>query len=184
MGKHATTELQQSTVTILGKSETQCQGEEVEENGFCAQGEDDNGIIDTCNRDDGGPLVVQMGDNEKQYTHVGIVSYGKGCALRNHPGVYGDVSYFLNTDGWLRTALLDGRTCGGEPIIPYPQSLKQSLVELNYQEIFITEGQCQKMCDKNPKCQDFKWSNDLENTCKMYGLSKIEQLTDNYYEYP
>ncbi|XP_017889230.1 trypsin-1-like [Ceratina calcarata] len=42
---------------------------------------------DSCQGDSGGPMVV---DDQL----VGIVSWGKGCGVRNYPGVYTDVSYY------------------------------------------------------------------------------------------
>lgn len=38
---------------------------------------------DTCTNDSGGPLVVE-GTNEL----VGLISYGRGCAIAGYPGIY------------------------------------------------------------------------------------------------
>ncbi|XP_075158148.1 trypsin-like [Haematobia irritans] len=47
------------------------------------------GGIDACQGDSGGPMVC----NGKQ---VGVVSWGVGCGLRNNPGVYTNVSSFID----------------------------------------------------------------------------------------
>ena len=51
---------------------------------------------DACKGDSGGP-IVKIENNVA--TLVGVVSWGKGCALPNLPGVYADARYFID---WIK----------------------------------------------------------------------------------
>jgi len=57
---------------------------------LCA-GDVENGGIDSCQGDSGGPLV----EIESGFV-VGIVSWGRGCALPGYPGVNTEVAYFMD----------------------------------------------------------------------------------------
>ena len=49
-----------------------------------------DGGHDSCQGDSGGPLV------DASLTLIGIVSYGKGCALANFPSIYTCTSNFIS----------------------------------------------------------------------------------------
>lgn len=50
------------------------------------------GGVDACQGDSGGPMFRR--DAMQQWTQIGIVSWGDGCARKGKPGVYSQVSTF------------------------------------------------------------------------------------------
>lgn len=52
---------------------------------------------DSCQGDSGGPLITRSADG--QFSQIGVVSFGKGCGLKDGYGVYSKVSAF---NDWLR----------------------------------------------------------------------------------
>ncbi|EFX77151.1 trypsin [Daphnia pulex] len=65
---------------------------------LCAGNTTDGGI-DACQGDSGGPLFSGSGETAVQH---GIVSWGKSCAEPQWPGVYTQVSYFVE---WIALAM-------------------------------------------------------------------------------
>ncbi|XP_046645985.1 trypsin alpha-like isoform X2 [Daphnia pulicaria] len=59
---------------------------------------------DSCQGDSGGPLVVQAKAGSTEWTQVGVVSYGRGCAVPDFAGVYASVAFFRN---WIDTYMKD-----------------------------------------------------------------------------
>ncbi|XP_030056813.1 ovochymase-2 isoform X2 [Microcaecilia unicolor] len=53
--------------------------------------------MDTCTGDSGGPLVCQ--EDSGLYVVFGITSWGFGCGMNNHPGVYTNVPAFIDWIG-------------------------------------------------------------------------------------
>jgi len=59
---------------------------------ICA-GDTRRGGVDACQGDSGGPMARR--DAAGEWVQVGIVSWGLGCARRDYPGVYTQVSRFV-----------------------------------------------------------------------------------------
>jgi len=68
---------------------------------------EEQGGKDSCQGDSGGPFVCTCGD---KLQHVGIVSWGEGCALAGKPGVYARTSSYV---AWIN-AILAGGSGGSE----------------------------------------------------------------------
>ncbi|XP_075938741.1 tryptase-2-like [Anarhichas minor] len=81
--------LQQLKISIIPHSDCKAKRPELTADMLCAGGVDGK---DTCKGDYGGPLVCLAGSD---YVQVGIMSYGD-CGLRDHPGVYTQVSKFVS----------------------------------------------------------------------------------------
>ncbi|XP_071050949.1 serine protease 1-like [Onthophagus taurus] len=71
------------------------------------------GKVDACQGDSGGPLTILAPDSK--YILLGVVSFGEGCAKPGHPGVYTDVSQYLD---WIYKKSKIPRPSTTEPTIP------------------------------------------------------------------
>ncbi|KAG9263113.1 transmembrane protease serine 2 [Astyanax mexicanus] len=92
----ASNELREAKVTLINRSICNSRvvyNGQITDTMICA-GKLEGGV-DACQGDSGGPLVTQ--ENSLWYL-VGDTSWGQGCAVRNKPGVYGNVTFFL---GWI-----------------------------------------------------------------------------------
>ena len=72
---------------------------EITTNMICA-GDLIDGGEDSCQGDSGGPMIIQYSDSDDTAIIYGVVSWGKGCAQQNGPGMYARVS---NYKSWIKT---------------------------------------------------------------------------------
>uniref|UniRef100_A0A4W4FCC8 Peptidase S1 domain-containing protein n=1 Tax=Electrophorus electricus TaxID=8005 RepID=A0A4W4FCC8_ELEEL len=92
-GGPASEQLQEATVSLIDRSicnSRQVYNGHITDNMICA-GKLEGGV-DSCQGDSGGPLVIK---ETSLWWLIGDTSWGEGCAFRNKPGVYGNVTYFL-----------------------------------------------------------------------------------------
>jgi len=93
---------------------------------MCA-GDIENGKIDTCSGDSGGPLTW-LDPKTDQVKLSGVVSWGTGCALPQKPGVYADVANQLD---WIKevTKNCNEKTCQTDGHCMRKQDLVQSVID-------------------------------------------------------
>ncbi|XP_024278414.2 transmembrane protease serine 9 isoform X1 [Oncorhynchus tshawytscha] len=83
--------LQEVDVPVVGNRQCNCNygAGSITDNMICAGLS--AGGKDSCQGDSGGPLVSKQGT---RWIQSGVVSFGKGCAMANFPGVYARVSQY------------------------------------------------------------------------------------------
>ncbi|KAK1157486.1 transmembrane protease serine 11C-like [Acipenser oxyrinchus oxyrinchus] len=106
--------LQQAGMKLIPSDECKSKemyGAYVNDNMVCAGFA--GGVEDTCQANSGGPLVCKLKGGSGVFRLVGAVSWARGCANRNKPGVYSSVSRYVewiaNTTG-VAAEVLQGET--------------------------------------------------------------------------
>jgi len=92
-GGSLSSKLREVTVKVVSNEECRNSGyasSSITDQMICAGVQ--NGGKDSCQGDSGGPLISSgTGDGTtpgQNYEHIGVVSWGYGCAVANYPGVY------------------------------------------------------------------------------------------------
>jgi len=103
---------------------------------------------DSCQGDSGGPIVQRITKDDGSYvdTHVGVVSWGIGCAFPDYPGVYARTSM---RSEWIKTTMCD--------------------------ELESIDSACGNETNQEEGCVDdesFRYKNRPKQTCKKYLKSK------------
>jgi len=96
-------------------------GARVGRNNFCAAKEGK----DACTGDSGGPMVKKgqyREDYKDRFFLIGVVSYGKGCAQKNFPGVYARVDHFIP---WIKSTVERIESIQQSFELPQPQQFPQ-----------------------------------------------------------
>ncbi|EDO47761.1 predicted protein, partial [Nematostella vectensis] len=89
--------LMQAKVPLVSRdqcSHQQSYGDRITENMLCAGMR--QGGVDSCQGDSGGPFVCTNPENPRQWTLVGVTSWGKGCARALKYGIYANVRRYLH----------------------------------------------------------------------------------------
>jgi len=144
---------------------------------------------DTCQGDSGGPMIAKDEDNNGAATLVGVVSWGYGCADAGSPGVYAEVSHFVD---WLEENMPDLSTCSppaestwiiGDkddeppvpPTIPPPTTCmmekKQFLKSKKLKTIKKVKKvqDCISKCEQDPGCDYYRW-NKRGKKCELFTM--------------
>ena len=99
-----TTALQMIEAPLIAREACNAPGKydgQVTDNMLCAGGQGK----DSCQGDSGGPLM--LAGNDGRLILAGVVSWGEGCAKEDFPGIYTNVSKYLD---WIRQKTGSGQT--------------------------------------------------------------------------
>lgn len=110
-------------------------------NNFLCAGFEEGGI-DACSYDSGGPLACPVLDGDGRWMLAGIVSWGEGCALPHKYGVYTNVNEFtqwmkgaMKMDRWISIGVLFLHSVG--PVIAILGKLiERDTLDLEYKYSF------------------------------------------------
>lgn len=143
---------------------------------------------DSCQGDSGGPLIRRMNNDDGTITdtHVGVVSWGEGCAWANKPGVYArtseNIEWIKETScsmGSIADFCADGSavTCDQDLTITlttdkYGKETSWTLRDSEYEEVMRKsylvnnyENE-QKLCVKSNECYEFTvWDSYGDGMC-------------------
>jgi len=93
-------------VTVQTMTNTQCRqsyGSTINTSMLCAAV--NGGGKDSCQGDSGGPLTTNVSG---RYTLIGVVSWGRGCALAAYPGVYARMT---SVSSWITATTAGASLC-------------------------------------------------------------------------